>query len=132
MSKQNIGYWIATGLFCLAMTAGGTMNLLRADIQKESIEALGYPEYLMTILGVAKLLGVTALLIPGAALLKEWAYAGFTFDLLGAAASHAFVGDAAMEIMLPLIILGISAVSYWLRPSSRRLRPVAPSKEAAT
>ena len=132
MSKQNIGYSIATGLFCLAMTAGGTMNLLRADIQKESIEALGYPEYLMTILGVAKLLGVTALLIPGAALLKEWAYAGFTFDLLGAAASHAFVGDAAMEIMLPLIILGISAVSYWLRPSSRRLRPVAPSKEAAT
>ena len=132
MSKQNIGYWIATGLFCLAMTAGGTMNLLRADIQKESIEALGYPEYLMTILGVAKLLGVTALLIPGAALLKEWAYAGFTFDLLGAAASHAFVGDAAMEIMLPLIILGISAVSYWLRPSSRRLRPVAPSQEAAT
>ena len=132
MSKQNIGYWIATGLFCLAMTAGGTMNLLRADIQKESIEALGYPEYLMTILGVAKLLGVTALLIPGAAILKEWAYAGFTFDLLGAAASHAFVGDAAMEIMLPLIILGISAVSYWLRPSSRRLRPVAPSKEAAT
>ena len=132
MSKQNIGYWIATGLFCLAMTAGGTMNLLRADIQKESIEALGYPEYLMTILGVAKLLGVIALLIPGAPLLKEWAYAGFTFDLLGAAASHAFVGDAAMEIMLPLIILGISAVSYWLRPSSRRLRPVAPSKEAAT
>ena len=132
MSKQNIGYWIATGLFCLAMTAGGTMNLLRADIQKESIEALGYPEYLMTILGVAKLLGVTALLIPGAPLLKEWAYAGFTFDLLGAAASHAFVGDAAMEIMLPLIILGISAVSYWLRPSSRRLRPVAPSQEAAT
>ena len=132
MSKQNIGYWIATGLFCLAMTAGGTMNLLRADIQKESIEALGYPEYLMTILGVAKLLGVIALLIPAAPLLKEWAYAGFTFDLLGAAASHAFVGDAAMEIMLPLIILGISAVSYWLRPSSRRLRPVAPSKEAAT
>ena len=132
MSKQNIGYWIATGLFCLAMTAGGTMNLLRADIQKESIEALGYPEYLMTILGVAKLLGVIALLIPGAPLLKEWAYAGFTFDLLGAAASHAFVGDAAMEIMLPLIILGISAVSYWLRPSSRRLRPVAPSQEAAT
>ena len=132
MSKQNIGYWIATGLFCLAMTAGGTMNLLRADIQKESIEALGYPEYLMTILGVAKLLGVIALLIPGAPLLKEWAYAGFTFDLLGAAASHAFVGDAAMEIVLPFIILGISAVSYWLRPSSRRLRPVAPSKEAAT
>ena len=97
------------------------MNVLRADIQKESIEALGYPEYLMTILGVAQLLGVVALLMPRTPLLKEWAYAGFTFDLLGAAASHAFVGDAAMEVVLPLIILGISAVSYWLRPVSRRL-----------
>ena len=97
------------------------MNLIRADIQKESIAALGYPEYLMTILGTAKLLGVVALLIPGVPLLKEWAYAGFTFDLLGASASHAFVGDPPMEIVLPLIILSIAVASYILRPDSRRL-----------
>ena len=76
----------------------------------------------MTILGVAKLLGVFALLIPGFPLLKEWAYAGFTFDLLGASASHAFVRDPPMETALPLIILGIAAVSYFLRPESRRLQ----------
>lgn len=98
------------------------MNLMRADVQKESIVALGYPEYLMTILGTAKLLGVIALLIPSVPLLKEWAYAGFTFDLLGASASHAFVRNPPMETALPLIILGIAAASYVLRPASRRLQ----------
>ena len=98
------------------------MNLLRADVQKESIAALGYPDYLMTILGTAKLLGVIALLMPRFPLLKEWAYAGFTFDLLGASASHAFVHDPPMETALPLIILGIAAASYVLRPASRRLQ----------
>lgn len=122
MNKQHLAYWIATGLFCLAMTAGGTMNLMHFEVQRESIAALGYPEYLMTILGTAKLLGVIALLIPGVPLLKEWAYAGFTFDLLGASASHAFVSDPPMEIILPLILLGIAAASYFLRPSSRRLK----------
>lgn len=121
MNNRLLGYWIATGLFCLAMTAGGVMNLMHFEVQKESIEKLGYPEYLMTILGTAKLLGVFALLIPGMQLLKEWAYAGFTFDLLGASASHAFVADSLMETALPLIILGIAAISYFLRPQSRRL-----------
>ena len=126
MNKRLVGYWIATALFCLAMTAGGTMNLMHLEVQKESIKALGYPEYLMTILGTAKLLGVIALLIPGVPLLKEWAYAGYTFDLLGASASHAFVGDPLMETALPLIILGIAAASYFLRPASasRRLHLV--------
>ncbi len=54
MKKQTIGYWLITTLFCLTMAAGGTMNVLRAEIQKESIQILGYPEYLMTILGIAK------------------------------------------------------------------------------
>ena len=122
MNKRVIGYWLLTGLFCLAMGAGGTMNLMRADVQKEAMTALGYPEYLMTILGVAKLLGVIALLIPGVPLLKEWAYAGFTFDLLGASASHAFVGDPIAETIVPLVVLGLAVGSYCLRPESRRLR----------
>ena len=131
MDKRMIGYWLATGLFCAAMAAGGTMNLMRAEVQKESISALGYPEYLMTILGVAKLLGVVALLMPRFPLLKEWAYAGFTFDLLGASASHAFVRDPTMETALPLIILGIAAASYFLRPASRRLLVAHSSEEPA-
>lgn len=122
MSKRLIGYWLATVLFCLAMSAGGTLNLLRADVQKEAMLALGYPEYLMTILGVAKILGVFALLIPGVPLLKEWAYAGFTFDLLGAAASHAFAGGPIAETVVPLVVLAIAIASYCLRPPARRLR----------
>ncbi len=122
MNKRLIGYWLATALFCLAMTAGGMMNLMRAEMQKEAMTALGYPEYLMTILGVAKILGVIALLIPKTPLLKEWAYAGFTFDLLGAAASHAFIGDPIVEAFVPLVILAIAIASYCLRPASRRLQ----------
>jgi uncharacterized membrane protein YphA (DoxX/SURF4 family) len=131
MSKPLIGYWLATGLFCLAMTAGGSMNLMRAEMQQEAMTALGYPDYLMTILGVAKILGVIALLIPGVPLLKEWAYAGFTFDLLGAGASHAFVGDAVGETMMPVVILAIAAASYCLRPADRRLR-LAPDSSSST
>jgi len=122
MNKRLIGYWLATALFCLAMTAGGAMNLMGAEMQKEAMAALGYPEYVMTILGVAKIFGVIALLLPKTPLLKEWAYAGFTFDLLGAAASHAFNGDAIVEAIVPLVILAIAIASYFLRPSSRRLQ----------
>ena len=129
MNSRLIVYWLATGLFCLAMTAGGAMNLMRAEMQKEGLAALGYPEYLMTILGVAKLLGVVALLLPGLPLLKEWAYAGFTFDLLGAAASHAFVGDAMGETVVPLVILSIGLISYRLRPLPRRLQLASSTTE---
>ena len=124
MNKRLIGYWIATVLFCVAMTAGGTMNLLRVELQQEAMANLGYPMYLMTILGVAKILGVIALLVPQLPLLKEWAYAGFTFDMLGAAASHAFVGDSPAEIVTPLVVLALAVTSYCLRPPTRRL-PIA-------
>ena len=122
MSKQLIAYWAVTALFCLAMSASGIMNLLRVEELKESITALGYPEYLMTILGLAKVLGVFALLSPGFPLLKEWAYAGFTFDLLGASASHALAGDPIQESIVPLVALAIAGASYFLRPDSRRIQ----------
>jgi hypothetical protein len=85
-------------------------------------DTLGYPEYLMTILGGAKILGVIALLIPGVPLLKEWAYSGFTFDMLGASASHAFVGDSIAETVTPLVVLAFGITSYCLRPAKRRLQ----------
>ena len=121
MNRRAVGYWAVTALFCFAMAASGTMNLLRVEQMKESITALGYPEYLMTILGVAKVLGVIALLIPGTPLLKEWAYVGFAFDLLGASASHAFSGHSVPEVIVPLVVLAIAAASYVLRPFDRRI-----------
>lgn len=121
MNKNAIGYWIVTGLFCLALGLGGVANLARLEPQRVIIEDLGYPVYLMSILGVAKILGVAALLMPGWPRLKEWAYAGFTFDLLGASASHAFSGEGIPSIVMPLIMLMIGAASYTLRPPSRRI-----------
>ena len=121
MKYSQIAYWILTALFCFAMGAAGIMNLMGVEAQKEAMASLSYPNYLMTILGVAKVAGVIALLIPGVPLLKEWAYAGFTFDLLGASASHAFSQHSIPEIVVPLVVLVVAAGSYWLRPPDRRL-----------
>ena len=121
MNKRQIAYWLLTGLFCLAMGTAGVLNLIRFEGQQEAMKSLGYPVYLMSILGIAKVLGVVALLIPKSPMLKEWAYAGFTFDLLGASASHGFAGHAIPEIIVPLFALAVLAGSYFLRPASRRL-----------
>ncbi len=121
MDRRSIVYWAVTGLFCLAFVLGGLSHLVRADFIAEAMTHLGYPAYVMSILGVAKLLGVAALLVPGTPLLKEWAYAGFAFDLLGAIASHVFAGDPVSEMLGPVILLGVGAGSYLLRPDSRRI-----------
>ncbi|MEM7457703.1 MAG: DoxX family protein [Planctomycetota bacterium] len=121
MKRSQVAYWVPTGLFCFAMGSGGIMNLMRVEAQQEAMSGLGYPAYLMTILGVAKVAGAIALVVPGMPVLKEWAYAGFTFDLLGASASHAFSQHSIPEIVVPLVVLAIAAGSYWLRPDDRRI-----------
>ena len=87
---------------------------------------MGFPPFLSTIVGGAKLCGVIALLIPGQALLKEWAYAGCTFNLVGALLSRIFAGDPVGTLVAPLVLVGLASVSYLLRPSDRRL-PAVPS-----
>jgi uncharacterized membrane protein YphA (DoxX/SURF4 family) len=109
----TIAYWISTGLFCLAMLNGAFMDLTKADFIMESMERLGYPEYLPTILGVCKLLGAVVLLAPMFKRLKEWAYAGFTFNLLGAAASHALAVDPPTTLIAPVVLWLILMASYF-------------------
>jgi hypothetical protein len=77
--------------------------------------------YFATIMGFWKLLGAVAIVVPGIPRLKEWAYAGFFFDLTGAAATRAFVGDGAADILAPLVFLALVAASWALRPTSRTL-----------
>jgi hypothetical protein len=99
---------------------------MRVEFMVERLAELGYPPYFIVILGTGKLLGVVALLAPGRPLLKEWAYAGFAFDLIGAIASHAFAGDPLGETVRPGFMLAIGAASYLLRPAARRL-PSSPT-----
>jgi uncharacterized membrane protein YphA (DoxX/SURF4 family) len=124
MSKdmlRSAGYWTATVLVALAFVSGGVVNLLHVPEAAQGITELGYPEYLLTILGTWKVLGGLVILAPRLPLLKEWAYAGIAFDLTGAAFSHAAVGHPVAKVLVPLVILGIAAASYFLRPLSRKL-----------
>jgi hypothetical protein len=118
---RTIGYWAATGLLAAAFLAGGAAELTSAPDVVATTLALGYPAYVLTILGIWKVLSVPALLSPRLPRLKEWAYAGVLFDLTGAAASHAFSGDSAGKIATPLVLLLIAGASWALRPASRAL-----------
>jgi uncharacterized membrane protein YphA (DoxX/SURF4 family) len=117
----SIGYWVSTIVIASAILSGGAAYLARADVPVKGVMALGYPEYLVTILGAWKVLGGIAILIPRAPRLKEWAYAGIAFNLTGAAFSHAAVNDPTSKVIVPLVLLAIAAASWALRPSSRKL-----------
>ncbi|MEO8524458.1 MAG: DoxX family protein [Caldimonas sp.] len=121
MKTGNAVYWVATIVTGPVFLAAGAANVLRAEAPLRAILALGYPAYLLGILGAWKVLGAVAILAPGLPRLKEWAYAGITFDLTGAALSHAAVGDPAPQAIAPLLLLGVAAASWALRPASRVL-----------
>jgi uncharacterized membrane protein YphA (DoxX/SURF4 family) len=126
MNFRSAGYWTTTTLIGLAFLSGGVVYLARVEAAASGLAKLGYPPYFITILGVWKLLGALAILAPRFPRLKEWAYAGIVFDLTGAAFSHAAVGDPAQNLIAPLVLLGMTAASWALRPPSRRLDAVEP------
>jgi len=127
MKQRHIAYWMTTVLVALVFLSSGFFELLRPAGLMEGMRRLGYPDYLVTILGIWKIPGGIVVLLPRTPRLKEWAYAGMFFDLSGAAASHAFVGEIA-HIPAPLVILGIVIASWALRPESRRLGDGAAEK----
>lgn len=92
--RSKIVYWVATGLLAFGMLAQGVTQITRSKGYVDIIVHLGYPIYLLTILGIWKMLGTVAVLIPKFQLLKEWAYAGFFFVMSGALFSHIATGDA--------------------------------------
>jgi hypothetical protein len=116
-----IAYWTCTILVALSLASGGIGEIMRAAPVMEGMTHLGYPRYFVVILGVWKLLGTVAILLPGFVLLKEWAYAGMIFDLTGASLSQAAVGDGARHVLVPLAIAALVVASWALRPASRRL-----------
>lgn len=125
-------YFGTVGLFSLAMLASSVFDLLAPPQVLEQMRHLGYPDYFARILGSWKLLGALVLLAPGLPRLKEWAYAGFVFDLTGAAVSHLMSGDGPGKASLPLLFLAFGLVSWALRPEGRRLvKPAEAMAKAA-
>lgn len=120
---KKIIYWIATVWLSLGMLSSAIVQLMRVPEAVESVAGLGYPPYLLTILGVWKILGVVAILIPGFPLLKEWAYAGFFFVASGAFLSHVTMGDPVNKIFPSMLLLLLTVVSWYSRPASRRSVP---------
>jgi uncharacterized membrane protein len=118
--RTKIIYWVSTIWLALGMLSSGIVQLFQLKDEVDSIMRLGYPDYFLTILGIFKVLGVAALLVPKAPLLKEWAYAGFFFAMSGAVFSHVVSGNAIAEIAPPLLLLVLTMVSWYFRPAERR------------
>ena len=125
---KSAAYWTATALIALETLAGGVMDLVHGPAEVvtgpsvvEVVTDLGYPVYILTILGVAKLLGGATLLAPGLPRLKEWAYAGIVFELAGASVSLFARGHDAGDVATPLLLAAVAIASWALRPPGRTL-----------
>lgn len=118
---KKIFYWITTVWLGLGMLSGGVFQVLRPQAEVDFIANLGYAEYFLIIIGVWKILGAIAILVPGYLLLKEWAYAGFFFVMSGAVFSHMAVGDPFVASIPALLTLILIVSSWSLRPAHRRI-----------
>lgn len=127
--QRTIAYWVLTVAVAFEMVAGGIWDLLRIEFVRVSLVRLGYPLYLLYILGPPKILCAVALLVPRFRRLKEWAYAGAAFDYLGAAASLLLTGRPWAEWVAPLVFAGFTMGSWALRPPSRKFAGSAPMRE---
>lgn len=130
MSKRDkidtIIYWISTIWLSLGMAATATVQLFKSKAGQggaDMVAHLGYPVYLLTILGIWKILGVITVLVPKFPLVKEWAYAGFFFVMSGAIFSHIASGDSISAILPSLLLLVLTAVSWYFRPANRKIIP---------
>jgi uncharacterized membrane protein YphA (DoxX/SURF4 family) len=112
MKKDKIIYWTATGSLATGMVMSSVMYLGKSEEMVANFTSIGYPVFILGILGVAKLLGGIALVAPAPARLKEWAYAGFTFVFFGAAWTHVATGTPWIAPVIALVILTVSYIFY--------------------
>ena len=116
---RKIVYWASTVILCLALF--GSLSYLTGSEQVVAgFAKAGYPQHLRIVLGIAKPIAAIVLLLPGFALLKEWAYAGVTFALVMATISS-YLSEGGAKFILPVVLLALVGVSYFTRPPSRRL-----------
>lgn len=138
MKTKVIGYWVTTTIIAFELLVGGIADLVHGRSVLvagppvvDVLAHLGYPAYLLTILGIWKLLGGIALVVPRFPRLKEWVYAGVFFHMTGAAASWIAIGDNTGEFITPLIFAVFAMASWALRPPGRILGILSPIKMQA-
>ncbi|MEG0925411.1 DoxX family protein [Chryseobacterium sp.] len=119
--RTRIIYWIFTLWMALGMVSTAIVQLMKSQDELLNFTNLGYPSYLMTIIGIWKILGVIAILIPKRLLLKEWAYAGFFFVMSGAVISHLIVGDTGGRTFPAVLLFVLVFISWYFRPADRKI-----------
>jgi len=123
---RSITYWLFTIILAFELAAGALWDLLRIEYVRVALAQLGYPLYVLVILGAWRVPGALVLLVPRLPRLKEWVYAGALFEYTGATASHLLVGDHGGQWVGPLMFSGFTMLSWALRPAHRRLPRVSP------
>ena len=119
--RNKIIYWVFTLWMALGMVSTAIVQLMKNMDELANFTNLGYPSYLMTIIGVWKILGVIAILIPKFPLLKEWAYSGFFFVMSGAVISHIIVNDPISKTFPAVLLLILVVISWYFRPADRKI-----------
>src|ERR1700722_20351416 len=109
--RKLIWYWIITGLLSFCIFFGGLTQAVQMKQTLDGFKPLGYPTYLISLIGIWKMLGVIAILIPGFKLLKEWAYAGIFFTMTGAVISHIASNNVSVQIIAPFLLAVFTVLS---------------------
>ena len=130
MKARVVGYWICTVVIAALMLSGGIMQSMKAHDALEGILRLGYPVHFVVLLGLWKIAGALVLVAPRLPLVKEWAYAGIVIDLTAASVAHVAASDGTGNVVAPLVFTAIAALSWYLRPASRRLAGVPAAADA--
>jgi hypothetical protein len=121
--RKLIWYWIITAILSFCVFFGGLTQALLLKQTVEDFKPLGYPTYFIALIGIWKMLGVIAILLPGFKLLKEWAYAGIFFTMTGAVVSHIASNDIKPQIIAPIVLAIFAVLSWYLRPANRKIVP---------
>jgi uncharacterized membrane protein YphA (DoxX/SURF4 family) len=119
--RKLIWYWIITGILSFCIFFGGLAQALLLKGVIQGFKPLGYPHYFISLIGIWKILGVIAILIPKFPLLKEWAYAGIFFTMTGAVVSHIASDDISIQIIAPFMLAIFAVLSWYLRPANRKI-----------
>jgi hypothetical protein len=120
-NRKVLWYWIITAILSFCIFSGGLAQAVQVKGVVQGFKPLGYPNYFISIIGVWKVLGVIAILIPKFPLLKEWAYAGIFFVMTGAVISHIASDNVSVQIIAPLLLAVFTVLSWYLRPADRKI-----------